>query len=108
MRIIDLGTAGCSDTVGKVAFRLTKNITSPVKSKESDIQQMTDILQRAFPGKLNFTIKESARILNLSPEFLRRQYSTGELPVNRYGDRVMINIIQLSELLIKGVQHDPS
>jgi len=62
-----------------------------------------DILSNLFPGKVNFSISETARILNLSYDFVREKIASGSIRATKFGDRYMINVFELGRILAEGV-----
>lgn len=62
-----------------------------------------EMLKSLHPGKLLFSIEETASILNVSYEFIRQRLLTGKIPPVSFGGRKMINIIILAQLISMGV-----
>lgn len=60
------------------------------------------LLRELFPGKLLFSIKETAEFMNVSYEFLRGKVNSGRIPYTSMGNRKMINIIAINTLIITG------
>lgn len=65
--------------------------------------KLVSALLEISPGKVNYTLPEAATALGVSPEFLRRRYYRGAINTTKLGDRVMINVFELSRLLERGV-----
>ena len=63
------------------------------------------MLQRIFPDKLLFTIKETASLLNVSYEYIRQQIIKHLIPAIGFGDRKMIHRNTIIELLTIGVNN---
>lgn len=47
---------------------------------------------------------ESAKILNLSYDFVRENIYKGSINASKFGDKYMINLFELARLLKEGVQ----
>ena len=60
-------------------------------------------LDRSFPEKLLFSIKETASVLNVSDDFVSNRIRAGKLKVTKLGDRSMINKLTLANIITKGV-----
>ncbi len=60
-------------------------------------------LDRSFPEKLLFSIKESASVLNVSDDFVSNRIRAGKLKATKLGDRSMINKLTLANIITKGV-----
>ena len=50
-------------------------------------------LDRSFPEKLLFSIKETASVLNISDDFVSNRIRAGKLKATKLGDRSMIEIV---------------
>ncbi len=60
-------------------------------------------LDRSFPEKLLFSIKETASVLNVSDDFVSNRIRAGKLKATKLGDRSMINKLTLANTITKGV-----
>ncbi len=60
-------------------------------------------LDRSFPEKLLFSIKETASVLNVSDDFVSNRIRSGKLKATKLGDRSMINKLTLANTITKGV-----
>lgn len=60
-------------------------------------------LDRSFPEKLLFSIKETASVLNVSDDFVSSRIRSGKLKATKLGDRSMINKLTLANTITKGV-----
>jgi len=60
-------------------------------------------LDRSFPEKLLFSIKETANVLNVSDDFVSNRIRSGKLKATKLGDRSMINKLTLANTITKGV-----
>ena len=60
-------------------------------------------LDRSFPEKLLFSIKETASVLNVSDDFVSNRIRAGKLKATKLGDRSMINKLTLANTVTKGV-----
>ena len=63
-----------------------------------------DILIHNYPKKISFTIDDAALQMNVSKEFIRRRIKSGRIKVIYYGDKPMIHISELANLLTKGIK----
>lgn len=60
-------------------------------------------LDRSFPEKLLFSIKETANVLNISDDFVSNRIRAGKVKAIKLGDRSMINKLTLANIITKGV-----
>ena len=60
-------------------------------------------LDRSFPEKLLFSIKETASVLNVSDDFVSNRIRAGKVKATKLGDRSMINKLTLANIITKGV-----
>ena len=63
----------------------------------------TEFLLKMFPGKVLFSMEETAEILNVSYEFIRSKVVSGQIASVPLGRRNMINIYELANLTNRGV-----
>ena len=63
-----------------------------------------DILSTLYPSKINFSICEVAKILNLSYDFVREKIASGSIAAAKFGDRYMVNVFELERILERGVK----
>jgi len=81
---------------------MTKKITPPLQTgKNADTTLVT--IQTMYPNKINFSISEAAEIFNVSYDFVRERIIAGTIKAVKYGDRMMINIIELTRIINQGV-----
>lgn len=75
-------------------------------SIEDDLTTYSEILKAAiaqYPNKLLFSIKDTAAALSVSPEFIRKKISDGNIFSVTLGDRKMVSINELARIIYKGV-----
>lgn len=93
---------------------MTRKIAIPVKEQVAPLEVETikennnwetnlNLVQKMFPGKINFSMAEAATVLNLSYDFVRDQIKNKAIQAVKYGDRNMINIYELVRILTEGV-----
>jgi excisionase family DNA binding protein len=87
----------------KINIEPTKNGTNK-SEKELSEKKIISTIQNLFPGKINFSISETASILNISYDFVRKNILNGRIKSTRFGDRCMVNIYELNRLLLEGVE----
>ncbi len=63
------------------------------------------LVKETYPNKLLFTIQEVATILNTSYEFIRKNLIYGKIPHISFGDRKMINLTTVINLITFGVSN---
>lgn len=78
--------------------------------KPNDLTKSTNIellmirrIKNIYKDKINFSVQEVSQISNMSYDFIREKIKTGKIAANSYGDRYMINIYELSRILVEGV-----
>ncbi len=74
---------------------------SPEKTTKGSIKEY---LEERFPDQLNFSIKQTAQILNISEDFIRDRIANKLIRVNKYGRFYQINILELVRLLEGGIE----
>lgn len=67
------------------------------------INQNQKILLEVNPGKLLYSIKEAAKILGVSYEFIRANICGGRVIANSFGARKLIHLNELSKLITEGI-----
>ena len=86
-----------------------RRIRKPIKrnvSKEEPLQKVDDTIRMLFsinPGKVLYSIDETARTLNMGKEFVRRRLQNGEIKCVYFGDRQMITIYEIARIINNGV-----
>ena len=65
--------------------------------------QMIRRIKNIYGNKIYLSIKEASQITNMSYDFIREKIKTGKIAANSYGDRYMINIYELSRILVEGI-----
>ncbi len=74
--------------------------TLPEKKTKGSIKEH---LQERFPDQLNFSIKQTAQILNISEDFIRDRIANKLIQVIKFGRYYQINIVELIRLLEEGM-----
>lgn len=82
---------------------VTPSIVENETAKEM-YEYCLEFLDKDYPGKILFTIKEVADILNLSEDFVSARIQNKKVQSTRFGNRYMINRLVLAELITKGVK----
>lgn len=82
----------------------TDNSGSSSRDNMLNCSKFFDILNERFPNKLNFSISETAQILNLSYDFVREKTASGLIAATKFGDRQMISVYELGRILAEGVK----
>ena len=62
-----------------------------------------EYLEERFPDQLNFSIKQTAQILNISEDFIRDRIANKLIQVIKFGRYYQINIVELIRLLEEGI-----
>ena len=75
----------------------------PCNSHEANIDKTVNLILKSQNNVYNYSIKQAAEILNLSPEFIRRRITVGTINSVKFGDKPMISIFELAKLLIGGI-----
>ena len=82
---------------------------SPIKSGEGSnylrypTYRVVRRVKNIHGNKINFTINETSQLLNMSYDFIREKIKSNKIIASRYGDRYMINIFEVSRILVDGV-----
>lgn len=63
-----------------------------------------EILKKRSPHKLNYSITETAGVINLSYDFIRERIISGSIAAVKYGKNYMINRYEVARLLAEGVE----
>ena len=72
----------------------------------NDLVAYSEILKAAiaqYPNKMLFSIKDTAAALSVSPEFIRKKISDGNINSVTLGDRKMVSINELARIIYKGI-----
>ena len=62
-----------------------------------------EVLVRNNPDKIVLSLKEAAKQLTIGEEFLRRRIKSGKIKVTYFGDKPLINIVELARIITEGV-----
>ena|ERR1035437_8089643 len=75
------------------------------KLKESSISEHDNhaLLLSACPEKFLYTIKETAKILGVSYEYVRSKVYAGAIRITSFGSRKLIHINEVSRLMSEGI-----
>lgn len=76
-----------------------------VETKD-DLIAYSEILNAAiaqYPNKMLFSIKDTAAALSVSPEFIRKKITDGNIFSVTLGDRKMVSINELARIIYKGI-----
>jgi len=65
--------------------------------------QSKDILLKSNPGKLLYSIRESASVLGVSYEFVRQKIQSGDVITTEFSTRKMVHLNELTKLIISGI-----
>jgi len=108
-QIIDLSDININDC-SLVSLNSMKQSIAERKEKDSDwgtniisFEENEIMIKNMFPNKILFTMKEVAALLNTSYEFIRANIVKGKIPCIIYGDRKMINITTVINIVTYGV-----
>jgi hypothetical protein len=86
-----------------------KTTTADKSSHDFDIQtqdsldETKELLLKSYPGKLLFSIKETASILGVSYEFVRQKIQSGDVKTKQFSTRKLIHLNELTKLIIQGI-----
>lgn len=67
------------------------------------VNENKELLLKSNPGKLLYSIKETAKILGISYENVRQNIHAGTVQTKNFGGRMMVHLNELSKLLSKGI-----
>ena len=87
----------------KCKINLSKKTNQIQKNNSINLEINKQLIKEIFNNKLTFSIKETSEILNLSYDFIRKQIKKGNIQFLKFGDRAMISINELSNLLTYGL-----
>jgi excisionase family DNA binding protein len=82
--------------------RISASESLPDQEKNS--KNISDYLKQRFPDQLNFSIKQTAKILNISEDFIRDRIVTGTIQANKFGRHFQLNVLELTKLLEEGIE----
>lgn len=81
----------------------TKTENKEQENKQKTLGVMLSTIQSLYPDKINFSISETAKIINLSYDFVREKVKCGLINSVSYGDRTMISVFEIARILTEGV-----
>lgn len=67
------------------------------------LQRNLEMLQKLHKDKVNYSIEETAKKLNVSYEFTREAIKKGKINSKLFGDRPMVNVHELARILTEGI-----
>ena len=102
MRLINLANAP-SINMEASQHRFLSAELNQVKHSEPISSTNEDLLLRANPEKLLYSIRETANVLGVSYEFIRAKVQSGHIHVSSFGSRKLIHINELSRLISEGL-----
>ncbi|MHB1688083.1 MAG: MerR family transcriptional regulator [Ignavibacteriaceae bacterium] len=80
------------------------NALSIMNNLDNDIyQENKNLLLLSGSGKILYSLKETASLLGVSYEFVRQNVQAGKVVSINLGDRKMIHINELANLITKGI-----
>ena len=105
--IIDFSEFKMNNEV-KMVDRIVENKVDATKEKipTNDVVSLAENLQMLrdrFPEKILFTIKDTASILNLSGEYIRKKIANRTITSVDFGGRKMIHLNTLAILITRGI-----
>jgi len=102
MQLIDFSDLSGKQKPDKLMnVKISNNL--PETADDSEYIVIIELLLNTYPEKFNYTLSEAAKILGLSTEFLRRRHYENSLKTKKFGDRIMINICDLANYLVRGI-----
>jgi len=96
------------NSVVKKEDRVVENNVDTMKDKTptNDVVSLAENLQMLrdrFPEKILFTIKDTAAILNLSSEYIRKKIAKRIITSVKFGGRKMIHLNTVATLITRGI-----
>ena len=79
--------------------KLTAHASQFIDTKDDNMQS----LLRANPGKLLYSIRETATMLGVSYEFVRAKVYGQQVNFKQFGSRKLIHISELARLISEGL-----
>ena len=80
-------------------------LTNNMEDNNTSTGVAFEMITKMYPNKINFSIDETAKIVNVSYDFIRERIKDGSIKAVRYGDRMMIGISELIRIINEGVQY---
>ena len=93
-----------SPPVKKISQVIIKPVSNDSNYSESDYRLTIDILVHNNPQKITFTIDETASLMSVNKEFIRRRIKAGKIRAMYYGDKPMVHISELAKILTEGIK----
>ncbi len=87
-------------------FKDSSRVMSDIdlENNQDEAEKNRELLEKNYPQKILFSIKEVAEIIGSSYEFIRKKIAFGKIHTRDFGDRKMIHINELVTLITYGVK----
>ena len=73
------------------------------RNASDTIEENKNLLLQTYPGKLLYSLKDTAAILGVSYEYVRQKVCSGEIHTKFFGDRKMIHLNEVTLLITEGI-----
>ena len=70
---------------------------------QNDQMETKELLLRTNPGKLLYSMKETAMVLGVSYEFIRQKIQSGDVTIKQFSTRKMVHLNELTKLINQGI-----
>ncbi len=70
---------------------------------EERVSQDQQLLLQTAPGKLLYSIRDTAIVLGLSYEFVRSKIYSGQVLAQSFGTRKLVHVTEISRLISEGL-----
>ena len=92
-------------TLPEVSQEIAESSLPDISDLENNLEyKLTlNILVHDHPGKLLFSMKETADKLGTGEDFIRRRIKSGKIKVVYLGDKPFINTVELARIITQGV-----
>ena len=70
---------------------------------QNDQMETKELLLRTNPGKLLYSMKETALALGVSYEFIRQKIQSGDVITKQFSTRKMVHLNELTKLINQGI-----
>lgn len=74
-----------------------------VVNSGNNISVNHELLLATNPGKLLYSLREAAKVLGVSYEFIRAKVYSGYIQAQAFGSRRLIHISEMSRLIAEGL-----
>jgi excisionase family DNA binding protein len=92
-----------SDPVKNNILASIPEVDQSFSSAEGDVKITLEILMRANPNKIVFTLKDVAKYLGVGVEFVRRRIKNKKIRVTYFGDKPKVHIAELARIITEGI-----